>query len=85
MLYSYVSLRLEQVKKELADMKKTQIDQARQTHKVCIVLSGNDVRFWPRNEMKCFVDTCYKVFGVRVGYLDLQVRDFVKSIINSQI
>ena len=67
--------RLEQVKDELADMKKSQIDQARQTHKVCVVLSGNDVRFWPRNEMRCFVDTCYKAFGVRVGYFDLQVRN----------
>ena len=46
---------------------------ARQSHKTCIVLSGNDVVVW-RNAKKAFVHLANKVFGVKVGYFDLQVR-----------
>ena len=68
-----VNSKLDEVKKELIDQKRAQIDLARQSHKTCIVLSGNDVVVW-RNAKKAFVHLANKVFGVKVGYFDLQVR-----------
>ena len=66
----------EQVRAELLDMKREQIDLARQNHKNCIVISGNSVRK-QKNAKNAFIGISWKAFGIRVGLFDLQVVHYI--------
>ena len=68
--------RYEQICAELKDMKREQIDLARQNHKTCIVLSGNSVRK-QKKARSAFIAIAWKAFGVRVGIFDLQVVHYI--------
>ena len=68
--------RYEQVRAELLDMKREQIDLARQNNKTCIVISGNSVKK-QKNAKNAFIGIARKAFGVRVGIFDLQVVHYI--------
>ena len=71
-----VNSRFEQVRAEFVDLKREQIDLARQNNKVCIVLSGNSVRY-QKNAKSAFIGIAWKAFGVRVGIFDLQIVHYL--------
>ena len=73
-----VNSRFDQVRKEFVDIKRDQIDLARQSNKVCIVLSGNSVKY-QKNAKSAFIGIAWKAFGVRVGIFDLQVVHYLDS------
>ena len=64
--------RTDSLKKELIEQRRQQIDIARQSYKTCIVLSGKDIPVW-RNEKKAFMHLAKEVFGINVGYFDIEV------------